>query len=395
MTVATEKTFVRDPLTWLAYVMLAYVAYALATLGPLMPFLRDELDLSYTLGGFLPAALAVGIIGAGLTSDRLARRWGRRRAFWSGGMGLAAAAAGLALSSQFPLTLLAVLGMGFSSSLTLIMIQAILSGQHGERRTIALTEANVGASLSATLAPLGIGLFQRAGVGWRSALFLALFVLAFVAAWFRRQPVPNAAAGAGPLSAQRIRLPLAFWLYWIVVCLVVSVEMCLVIWGADFLETVVGLSKIDASTTLGVFLAAMVVGRLAGSRLARAWPGTALLLVALGITLIGFPLFWLPRLAWVNVLGLFVAGLGVANLYPLTLSVAVGLAPEHSNTASARVSLGVGAALLTAPLLLGWIADRLSLQSAYGLVAVFLVTAIVVVSFNIRVLARRAAPAHS
>ena len=395
MTVGTEKTFVRDPLTWLAYVMLAYVAYALATLGPLMPFLRDELDLSYTLGGFLPAAVAVGIIVAGLTSDRLAHRWGRHRAFWGGGMGLAGAAVGLALSGQFPLALLAVLGMGFFSSLTLIMIQAILSDQHGEQRTIALTEANVGASLSATLAPLCIGLVQRAGVGWRGALFFALFILAFVAVFFRRQPVPNTASGARPLSAQRVRLPLAFWLYWVVICLVVSVEMCLVIWGADFLETVVGLSKIDASTTLGVFLAAMLIGRLAGSRLARAWPGTTLLLLALGITLIGFPIFWLARLAWVNVLGLFVAGLGVANLYPLTLSVAVGLAPEHSNTASARVSLGVGAALLTAPLLLGWMADRLSLQSAYGLVAVLLVTAIVVVFFNIRVLTRREAPAHS
>ncbi|HLE29752.1 MAG TPA: MFS transporter [Anaerolineales bacterium] len=395
MTPASPKPFVRDGLTWLAYAMLAYVAYVQSTLGPLMPFLRDELELNYTRGGFLPAALALGIIACGLTSDRIARRWGRRSALWGGGAGVAASAVGLALSGQFLLTLLAALSLGFCSSLALIMIQAILSDQHGERRAIAFTEANVGASLSSTLAPLCIGGFQRAGVGWRSALYLAVLVLALAAARFRLQVVPDAQAGSlSAAGGRRAGLPLSFWLYWVVVCLVVSIEMCLIVWGADFLENVVGLSKVNAAMTIGVFLAAMVIGRWAGSRLTRVWPSTTLLLMALGIALVGFPVFWLSRLAALNILGLFVAGLGVANLYPLTLSIAVGLAPEQANTASAKISLGVGTALLTAPLLLGWLADRLSLQNAYGLVAVLLVIAIGVTSLNNRVFVRREAPAR-
>jgi len=90
-------------------------------------------------------------------------------------------------------------------------------------------------------------------------------------------------------------------------------------------------------------------------RLTRRWSSLILLLACLALTLIGFPLFWLARLATLNILGLFITGLGIASMYPLTLSIAVGLAPGQSNLASARVSLGVGTALLTAPLFLGWL----------------------------------------
>jgi fucose permease len=126
----------------------------------------------------------------------------------------------------------------------------------------------------------------------------------------------------------------------------------------------------------------MLIGRIAGSRLTRRWSSLTLLLFFLAITLIGFPIFWLARLATFNIIGLFITGLGIANLFPLTLSIAVGLAADQSNKASARVSLGVGTALLTAPLLLGWLADHVSLQSAYGIVIVLMVAACVIVMNN-------------
>jgi fucose permease len=131
---------------------------------------------------------------------------------------------------------------------------------------------------------------------------------------------------------------------------------------------------------------------MAGSRLTRRWSSYSLLLIALGITLAGFPLFWLARLPVLNILGLFITGLGIANHYPLTLSLAIGLAAGQSNTASARASLGVGSALLTAPLLLGWLADRLSLQYAYAIVPVLIMTALVIVMNNRWITERRAAP---
>ena len=103
------------------------------------------------------------------------------------------------------------------------------------------------------------------------------------------------------------------------------------------------------------------------------------MLFALAITCIGFPLYWLAPsgpLLWLNMLGLFIAGLGVANLFPFTLAVATGTAPLQLDAASARLSLGAGLAIFLAPFALGWAADNFGLQRAFTIVLVLLVMAV-------------------
>ena len=91
--------FTRDRFTWLAYAMLAYYAYLQAGLGPLMPFLRQELGLSYTLGGLHLSAFALGMFSAGVTGAALAARFGRRLLFWGGAAGMAGGALLLVMRS--------------------------------------------------------------------------------------------------------------------------------------------------------------------------------------------------------------------------------------------------------------------------------------------------------
>ena len=91
---------------------------------------------------------------------------------------------------------------------------------------------------------------------------------------------------------------------------------------------------------------------------------------ALALAMAAFPLFWLAPSPPLAVLGLFVAGLGVANLFPLTFSIAIGQSGGLTNQATARISLAVGIAIFAAPLILGALADRFSLQEAYAIVPV-------------------------
>ncbi|MFN8531064.1 MAG: MFS transporter [Anaerolineae bacterium] len=95
---AAAQSFTRDRFTWLAYFLLAYFAVMQAALGPLMPFLRAELDLNYTTAALHVSAFALGMIVAGATGERLAHRMGRRRLFWLGGGGMALGALGLILA---------------------------------------------------------------------------------------------------------------------------------------------------------------------------------------------------------------------------------------------------------------------------------------------------------
>jgi len=374
-----SSPFARDRFTWLAYWMLAYFAYMQTALGPLMPFLRDELDLSYTVSGLHLSAFAAGMALAGVVGDHLARRWGRDRVLWGGGVGMALGALLFVVAQRSALTIASALIMGLPGTLVMIMVQAALSDRHGARRAIPLTESNIAASVSAGLAPLMVGTLERVGIGWRGALVLGALSLIGLALHFRGEPIPDPADAPesdAPPAAPVAPLPAIYWVYWLVVFLSVSVEWCVVFWGADFMDNTVGLSKEDASTLMTVFFAAMVIGRVSGSRLSRALPIGPLLLGAALVAVTGFFPFWLAPLSALNIAGLFLAGLGIANLFPLTLSTASGAVPPRQvNAASSRITLAAGLAILITPQVLGSLADQIGIRSAFAVAAAFLLVA--------------------
>jgi fucose permease len=101
------------------------------------------------------------------------------------------------------------------------------------------------------------------------------------------------------------------------------------------------------------------------------------LLAALCIALVGFPLLWLAPILAVRIGGLFVVGLGLANVYPLGVALALGAVPEQVDRASARLALAAGASALVAPFTLGALADRLGIGQAFGIVLAVLLAALV------------------
>ena len=380
----TQQPFVRTRFTWLAYLMLGYFAYLQAALGPLMPFLRSELHLSYVVGSLHVSAFALGMILVGSFGDGVAQKVGRRATFWLGGIGMAVGTICLTLGITVVLTIASTFVMGVFGSLLLIMIQATLADKYQEQRAIALTEANVIASIGAGLAPALVGLFQRVALGWRGALYsmVGIFILLAFLYWRIALPQGQHTLPTTTLeekSGRHTPLPLAFWTYWLALVCCVATEWCIVVWSADFLHSSIGLSSSSATLTLTIFFIAEVISRFIGSRLTRILRGSTLLLIALGITCIGFPLYWLspsgPLIA-LNILGLFIAGLGVANLFPFALSVATSTAPLQADAASARLSLGAGIAIFLAPFVLGWAADNFGIQRAFTVVLVLLLMAI-------------------
>ena len=376
------SAFVRDRFTWLAYIMLGYFAYLQAALGPALPFLRRELNLSYTLGGLHLSAFALGMIAAGLSGAALAAHWGRRALFWGGAAGMGAGALLFVLARQPAFTLAAALLMGYLGTLLLIMVQATLADHHGLRRATALTESNILAMLCAGLAPILLGLLQGTPLGWRAALLLPLAVAGLLALLTWRVPIP--AAGARAAATGSARLPRLFWAYWTVLILSVALEWSLVGWGTDFLATSLGFAPATAASWFSLFFLGAVLGRIANSRWTRRFPAPRLLLAMLLVVAAAFPLFWLAPWPWLNLLGLLGAGFGVGGLFPLGLATALTIAAEQSDAASSRVSLGSGVAILLAPFTLGWLADAYDLASAFAVIAVLLVTAIAVTALTNR-----------
>src|SRR5687768_10827188 len=178
--------FRRDRLTWIAYVVLAWFAYLQAAPGLVVVHLRDELDLSYSTGGLHVAAFAAGSTVAGVISARLERALGRGTLFWSAAALMGAGAIGLTAGRIAAVTVGSVLVMGVGGGLLLATGQAALADHHGERRAVALAEANVAASIGYLMLIGVLSLTAALQVGWRVALLASLVVPA-LAWWSNRR----------------------------------------------------------------------------------------------------------------------------------------------------------------------------------------------------------------
>ncbi len=155
--------FQRDRLTWLAYALLAWFAYLQAAPGLVVPHLRDELHIGYSVGGLHVAAFALGSIVAGFTSGRWEQAWGRRQVFWASALVMALGATGLTLGHSAPATIGSLLVAGWGGATLLITIQALLADHHAQFRAVALTEANVFASLAYVALAAALSLAPRSG----------------------------------------------------------------------------------------------------------------------------------------------------------------------------------------------------------------------------------------
>jgi len=363
--------FRRDRLTWVAYVVLAWFAYLQAAPGLVIGHLRDELGLSYSTGGLHVAAFAAGALIAGVVAARLERTLGRRTLFWSAAALLGAGALGLTAGRVATATVGSVLVMGFGGGVLLVTIQAALAEHHGERRAIALAEANVAASI-AYLVLIGVlSLTAALDAGWRVAL-LASLAVPLLAWWGNRRLAIDAPP---PSPAAHGRLPGVFWIAAVMLFCTTAAEWCITAWGATFVEDAAGVSTDSAVAVMAGYFGGVVAGRTLGSRLARRHDPARLLAVALAVATAGFAILWPAAAPAQALLGLTLLGIGLGNLFPMGISVTVALAPERAALASGRAVAVTSFAVLLAPLTVGTLADATSLETALGVVPVVLALA--------------------
>jgi fucose permease len=365
--------FHRDRSTWLVYLLLAYYSYFLNILGPITPFLKDELSLSYTVSSLHFTAFAVGILLVGMGGHLVIRRVGAGRALWLGAFGISVSAVVLLIGRSAVVTIGASFCMGLVGSLILAIVPSALSEQHGESRAVALLEANMIASLVSTAAPLAVGWSAYLAGGWRLALGVAALAPFLLRLGLGRIALPRPISDEADPAATRRALPVTYWVFWLALVLSVSAEFCMIFWGADFLETSLGMAKANAALAISLFLAAMIVGRAAGSILVRRFSTHRVVIAFVLVAGIGFGVFWTAHTVLLGLLGLFVTGLGVAGLYPLVISLAIGAAPDNTAQAGARATLASGTAILVLPLVLGRLADAVGIRSAYGVVGALLI----------------------
>ena len=165
--------------------------------------------------------------------------------------------------------------------------------------------------------------------------------------------------------AGRASLPPAYWAYWALMIAGCGLEFCLLFWAPSYFERIVGLEPASAAASSAGFPLGMLLGRIALRWLVTRVVLRRLMIAALAIAFAGFLIYW--GIAWppAAVAGVFVIGLGIAPLYPLTTDFAVGAAadvqdPEPRDLATMRLASAFGLSLLLVPIALGALADKAS-----------------------------------
>jgi MFS family permease len=163
---------------------------------------------------------------------------------------------------------------------------------------------------------------------------------------------------------------------WVLGVLVVCLESGILFWASALVARLTGVSLADATSTISVCIAGMIVGRAAPSTPFVAHHDPVWLLRGgLLLAFIGALLVWLSPSFGSSVTATLVLGLGLGCLYPIAGSITPATAPYLPTLASARLVVATGVAILLAPFILGLMADVTDVVTAWLLIPAICVAA--------------------
>jgi MFS family permease len=361
--------------TWLLYGVFSCMAFLLNGLGAVLPPLQKELHVSRGQVAFYPSLFAVGLVVVGLTGGPLVSRIGRAAALRLAMAGIMLGGLLIAAPAQIA-TLLGALLVGLGAALLIQLVPAILSAAQPQAPAAAIGEANGLASAASVLAPLAVSVSLAVGLGWRTG-YLAVPLLAMAVltlpAW--RLAIPDALPPARDTPSGA---PSPMLGRWVDLLLAVSVEFCMVFWAASAFIAWDRATLSQAPALASLFLVGMAIARALSARIISRIPDQRALILACTVAaLAGFVLFWAAPTLTLAAAGLLVTGLGVALLYPTTVSRVIAAWSQAPDRAAARAALGSGLAIGVAPFLLAQTSDAIGLRAAFLIVpALLLVLAV-------------------
>jgi len=362
-------------------------------MGAVIPAMRKDLGISATVANVHVSALAIGMMLMGLFAERIARRTGRGNAIWIGMIGIVAGLVLLALAQSVKLTLpIMFLLIGGVGSLVIGLTPAALSDHQSSHRAVALAESSVVSGILGCIVPAAVGLSQALGFGWGGAALFPVVMLAMLALRFHGVSVPEAAPVVDIGGETRpAKLDRRFWAFFVTLVFTDSFEFGL-IFGAVMLLEARGMTEATAGFALSLLFWGMLIGRIVGSRLVRRHPPFRMLQITFGLAMAGTLVHWLSPVLVFSVIGLFLAGLGISNLYPLTTSLGLQAAGAASSEGGSRLGMATGISMLMSPLLFGILTDAASIQVAYAVEPIFLLAAILISTVGGRWLLSRDRP---
>ena len=317
------RTSADQSLNWAAHAAFVPIGIVTVLLGPLLPVLAARWSLNYLQAGSLFTAQFLGSTAGVFISGLLVSRRGFRFAINAGLLVMAVGVGTLAFSSR-PLGLICIFWYGIGLGLAIPAVNLLVAAINPERRSAALSRLNFSWSLGAVACPFIVA--AAAGVD-HIALFLILLAgllllvflgIAVVASPFVESvPVQGAERSTASPTHRNWRalvvLGALFFLY-------VGAENAFGGWIASYAKSLGTPSPTLPVMTPSFFYAALMFGRwiapLALKRISEFGIATG----GLSIASLGMAGLLLSHSLPLVMMSVSVAGLGLAAVYPITIS---------------------------------------------------------------------------
>lgn len=382
---ASPTTEIRRLRAWRNAVFVVFFAcgLGLASYMSRVPRIRDVLGATTAEMGILAAAMAVGSIAGMLVSSNVMDRLGAKvtMRFSIGALATGSLVAGVGASTASFVILfvgLAILGVGMGITDVAMNVSAAACEQKLHRTLMPLFHALfsvgavVGAGLGALAELFGVPVMVHVGT-----LAVISFVGVMMTNRFVLPEFETAAHDDNPVAATSRTVvwkqPIT-WLLGLIILGMALAEGSANDWLALAIVDGHDGSNTQGAVALGVFLTAMTVGRVLGSRLLDRYGRVPVLQVSAGLAAVGLAMVIFLDQPVLVVVGITAWGLGSALGFPVGMSAAADDLKNAAARVSAVATIGY-VAFLGGPPLIGFLGEQVGLLKALLVVLVFIAIA--------------------
>ena len=342
-------------------------------LGPSIPRIIEDLEISYTQAGLFFTMLSLGsLFGTtltGIASDYL----NRKVLFALVALILALGLVGMGLAASYLAVLLIILGYSLFGSPAGTVGQSIMLAMFPDRRERYISLQTSFAAVGSLTAPVLVWLNLRAGLSWRWTFIEAGGIAALLFLWIFIAPLPRSTGGIirGKHLTRILGNPRILFSA-LLILFSVAPDLGFSYWLTEHFKTELGVPLRLSAAVVGVFLIGMIGGRLLTSRLLKRFASVGILKGGMVLSLISLTVFlavpWIP----LKLVTLVTYGLGTAPVFPLLMARGTALYPDQPGTVSGVLFGSVSLGGMAFPLLLGAVAAAVGIRLTYLIVGVII-----------------------
>jgi MFS transporter, FHS family, glucose/mannose:H+ symporter len=342
----------------------------MALLGAVLPLLSKQIAFDLAQAGNLflvmNCAMLVSMLSLGALTDRL----GGKPVLIGGALAVAAALALLIRSTTYGMVLASAGLLGVGGGALNGATNTLVSDLHSDprRKASALNLLGVFFGFGALFLPFTIGALLEA-LGLQTILWLAVVLSAAPAAVFLVLAFPPAKQQQGVPMAEVKRLVRHPLLLLIAFLLFFESGNEFILGGyiSSYLVRESASSVRAASYVLAGYWAAIMLTRIASSRLLFRVKDATLVLASAALTAAGVAMLMASRSLGVGAIAVVLIGVGCASIYPTVLAQAGSRFAEYSGTAFGIIFAIALVGGMTLPWAVGQIAARWGLRSGLAL----------------------------